>query len=364
MALLAEYAATRGHQRSVRPLVAAAADVAIWALIFIYSSPQSSRTQYPELTALWLLLPGCLLFLIYGVSVVYQTTFLARKITIFETGQAIIAFILAAVTILTFATRNGVLILGALCLLFSFACYETALRLFVNKSERRNFHVFAAWAAALLLAGSFLCLPPLWLAIFLGLAAMAATLLTSRLTLNAYGLLFLLAASVASGLLEFAFQALAGTHPASLPLSAAIVAACALVSSAASKHQPQESWKPQLLHLATAALAAFALAALLVRGMVSLVAMSTSTTPQAHSIAFLRTLILCAVALALAFAGARWRRVELTRIAYAALALVAVKLLFEDLRQGHLAFIAAAIFLFALTLIAVPRLAHKEWHSH
>ncbi|MGB9407947.1 MAG: hypothetical protein WCA89_10440, partial [Terracidiphilus sp.] len=77
----------------------------------------------------------------------------------------------------------------------------------------------------------------------------------------------------------------------------------------------------------------------------------------AHPIAFIRTLALCALALALAFAGSRWRRIELTRIAYATLALVAAKLLFEDLRQGRLEFIAASIFLFAITLIAVPRLA-------
>jgi hypothetical protein len=32
-------------------------------------------------------------------------------------------------------------------------------------------------------------------------------------------------------------------------------------------------------------------------------------------------------------------------------------LVLEDLRHGHLEFIAASIFLFAVTLIAVPRLA-------
>ena len=65
-------------------------------------------------------------------------------------------------------------------------------------------------------------------------------------------------------------------------------------------------------------------------------------------------------ALALADAGSRWRRIELTRIAYATLGLVAAKLLLEDLPLGHLEFIAASIFLFALTLIAVPRLARIE----
>ena len=38
-------------------------------------------------------------------------------------------------------------------------------------------------------------------------------------------------------------------------------------------------------------------------------------------------------------------------------ALLAVKLVLEDLRHGHLGFIAGSIFLFAITLIVVPRVA-------
>jgi hypothetical protein len=44
-------------------------------------------------------------------------------------------------------------------------------------------------------------------------------------------------------------------------------------------------------------------------------------------------------------------------LGYAGIALVAVKLIIEDLRHGHLEYVAASIFLFALTLIAAPRLA-------
>jgi predicted tellurium resistance membrane protein TerC len=89
--------------------------------------------------------------------------------------------------------------------------------------------------------------------------------------------------------------------------------------------------------------------------MMGLIALSVSPGP--HHLAFIRTLTICAAALALAFSGAHWRRVELTRIGYATLALVAAKLVLEDLRHGHLEFIAASIFLFAVTLIAVPRIA-------
>ena len=82
-------------------------------------------------------------------------------------------------------------------------------------------------------------------------------------------------------------------------------------------------------------------------------------TPDVFHVAFIRTLTVCSVALALAFGGARWQRLEMTRIAYAALAFMAAKLIFEDLRHGRMEFIAGSFFLFAVTLITVPRLAKR-----
>ena len=355
MAFLSEYAAVRNHQQSVRFLPALATDAAIWALIFIYSCPASTRVDYPALGTIALLLPGCLLFLIYSTSVALRTLLLRQKITAFETTQAMIAFLLAASSVLYFAPDNGAIILGTVCLLFSAACYAAVFFVLSKAAEGRNFHVFAAWAAGLFLAGCLLCLPPFWLATCLGLAAIAATVLATRPTLRFHGLIFLLVAAVASGLLAYAFHALAGAMPVTLDASVCIVSLCAFLCYAAGKRSPQENWKSQLLHLATAALAVFALAALLVQGLLSLSVLHM--TPSAPYVAFIRTLVLSALSIALAFAGSRWRRVELTRMAYAALGLVAAKLLLEDMRLGHLEFIAAAIFLFALTLIAVPQMA-------
>jgi hypothetical protein len=357
-ALTCEYAAIRNHQRSVRSLAALAADAGIWALIFIYASPQSARMDYLALSAAGLILPGCLLFLIYGASVAVRTLRLGQKISIFETGQAMVAFLLAASSVLYFEQGSGAVVLGLVCLLFSAACYAASFVLFSDKVDVRNFCIFATWAAGLFLAGSFLCLPPFWLAVCLSLAAIVAAALSTRtggLALRLHSLAFLVAAAIASGLLENAFNALAGIPPAMIGAGAFVISACALICFALGMRGPQESWKQQLLQLATAALAVFALAALLVEGLLHLVFLNT--TPDAPHIAFVRTLILCAVAFALAFSGSRWGRAELTRIAYATVALVAVKLLVEDLRHGRLEFIAASIFLFALTLIAVPWLA-------
>ena len=358
MAVLCEYVSLRIRSLGVRSLVAAAADLGIWGLIFIYSSPQSTRADYPVLGTAALLAPGFILFLIYAASVAYRTLFEQKKITFFETIQVMIAFLLAATGFLYFGPPAGTILLGVFCVALSAASYAAVYLSFDRMPERRNYQVFAAWSAALFLAGSLLCLPPMGQSACLGVAAVVATVLGARLSrpaLEFHGMVFLLAAAVVSGVLSYVFLALAGTLAGAPAWSVYLVSACAVVSYVAVKPCSRETWKQHLFHFVSASLAFAAAAALLVNGLVGLTALRV--IPEAHHLAFIRTLILCAAALALAYGGAHWRRMELTRMGYATLGLVAAKLVFEDLRHGHLEFIAAAIFLFAVTLIAVPRIA-------
>jgi hypothetical protein len=213
----------------------------------------------------------------------------------------------------------------------------------------------------LLLAGSFLCLPSLAITVLLGAAAIAATLIGSRaerLVFQFFGMVFLLVGAAESGLPSFLISSLAGT-PQGAPAAAIWIIACStILCYAAARPRTGESRLLQTLHLGFAALATAAVAALLVEGLTGLAALRIQ--PGAHHLAFIRTLTLCTVALGMVFAGAHWRRVELTRLGYAAMVLVAIKLVAEDLRHGHLAYIAASIFLVALTLIAAPRLARTR----
>ena len=355
MAAIGEFAAARNREPNVRTLIAPAADLAVWALVYIYSSPQNMHGDYPTLSTAALLAPGFTLFLIFGVSVALKTALKRETITVFETVQATIAFLLAASGLLFFEPRWGATALGIFCLVLSTASYAAAFLHFDPASERRNHAVFAAWSAALFLAGSLLSLPPLPAAACLGVAAIVATILGLRLSrpaLEFHGLIYLLAAAAASGLLEYGFRALAGTLPGAPSPGVLLVSVCAIFCYAAGKSRPAESGQRQFLRIATASVALCAAVALLVEGLMSVTALGVN--PGAPHLAFIRTLVLCAAALALAYSGAHWRRMELTRIGYATLVLVALKLVLEDLRHGHLEFIAASIFLFALTLIAVP----------
>ena len=358
MALASEAAAGRNHWIRLRPLVAAAADLAIWILLYIYSRPEGIPSEYKNVATPVLLALGCILFLIYGASTAFRTTRLRQKIRFFEIGQCVIAFLLAAFSVLRFGASAGAPVLGAFCLLFAAACYALAYAYFDRYHEERNYHVYATWSAALFLLGSALCLPPLLLALCLSVAAIVATLLgvrASRLTLEFHGLVYLAAAAYASGLLDYAGRALAGTFPAVPGWIVWIVAASAVSCYAVGGRFRTERWNQRLLKLLSAILAVAAVITFLVSVLVWLAAVGM--TPGAAQVAVIRTLITCVVALALAFSGSRWQRTELVWIAYGTLALVTAKLLFEDLQHGHPGSTAVSIFLYALALILVPRMA-------
>jgi hypothetical protein len=361
IAIAAEIAAARHRTLRVRPLVAAAADLALFALVWIYTSPASSSADYPSVAISLLLVFAPALLLIYAASASVQTLLLRRGISAFEVSQTLIAALLTVWTILEFWPGHGPLVLGALCLMASAAGYAVAFAWFDRLHARRNYHVYSTGSLALLLAGSFLSLPPAWLPFCLGFAAVLSILLSvfaSRRTLQFHALALLAAAAFSSGLLVFVFRAMAGAFPPSPSWIVSLTTACAVVSYAAVARLGEEQWPARVLRLLLAALAIASTAALLVWSFVRLIA--PGAAPAAEYIAVLRTLVSCAAALALAWCGSRLQRRELVWLAWTALALIAFKLLFEDLRHGHLGFTAASMFLYAVTILLAPRFLHSK----
>ena len=358
LAVLAEGAALGGRAERSRPLVALAADLAVFILMFIYSGAPETRADFPALGAAAILWPGCAVFAIYAAAIGVRTVVKGLRISIFETAQAMVAFLLVAGALVEFLPSSGKLALGGASLVLAVGTYAGAFLRFESFEERRNFEVFSGWSVGLLLIGCLLSMSGLAQAVALSVVAVAATVLGGRLdrrALEFHGLIYVLAAAGSSGLLVYAMHAMAGARPAGLGAPVWIASLAALVCYATAKFHPGERWRQQVLHLLEALLAAWAATALAVEGVLGLAALGL--TPDLHHIAFARSLILCLLALGLAYAGARWRRVELKRIAWTALGFMALKLVLEDLRHGHLGFIAGSIVLFAVALIAVPRLA-------
>jgi MFS family permease len=289
---------------------------------------------------------------------VVKTVILRKTIRVFEIVQTVIAFGLAATALLTFAPSLGSSLLGVICLALSAAAYLLVFRFFAHQSARRNYMVFAAWSAALFLLGCILAVPSPLSAPLLALVALAATWIgirANRVAIQFQATAYLIAAAIVSGMPAYVFYALAGVMPSAPSWPVVVVSICAAACYLVRKPLPRESWQSQLMQLVAATFSVSVVAAFLVNLLARLAAFAIQ--PQAHHLALIRTFVLCATVLSLAFAGVRGRRPELSRIAYFALALVAVKLVLEDLSHGQLAFIAASIFLFAVTLMVVPRLA-------
>ncbi len=353
-----EVAAARHRTLRVRTLVAAAADFLVFALIWIYSSPTAARTEYPGIGPAPLLAFAPLLLFIYAGSVSIQTLLLGRRISFFETAQTLVAFLLTIWGLLAFWSGPGARVLGLLCLAAAAAGYAVAFAGFERASSQRNFHVYATGSVVLLLAGCWLSLSTVWLPLILTLLAIAATLLgaqSARRILEFHGLAFLFAAAFFSGLLLWTVRALAGRFPASPAWMVYLVSATAMFgyTTVADSGGADSGWPLRLLRLLHAGLALSAAAALLVWALVSVAA---GQNPAPEHLAVTRTLAGCALTVLLAFAGSRQQRRELTWLAWTSLVCIAGKLFFEDLRHGHLGFTAASIFVYAVTLLAVPRL--------
>jgi hypothetical protein len=343
---------------SLRVIVAVTTDLAIWILIFLYRGPASARADYQELSTAALLLPALVLFSMQAVSIARRSELLRKKLAAFDVLQIMIAFLLAACSLLFFAPGTGAAMVSVALFVLAAACYAGAFLLLRRKGEARNFHVLAVWAMGLLLTGLFWLLPTAGVAVLLGIVALACIIVGTRIgsmSFEFHGVIYLAVAAAACGLMDYTLQALAGEMPRHAPWIVLFISTCALLCYAAGRERAGEAWPQQTLHFVPAWITVCSAAALLARGFVGLAALVV--TPDLHHVAFLRTLTVCLIALALALGGSLCQRLEMTRIAYVALAFVAAKLVFEDLRLGRMEFIAASIFLFALTLIGVPRLA-------
>ena len=368
MLALCEFAEARGREVGTRALNALATDVLLWATIYIYVGPPGTRTEYPTLGMAALIALGFVLLGIFLASVIYGTVIKRQRISVFEVIQTMIAFALAACGLLFFGPSAASLIFGILCFAMATAGYATVYLFFRDLQLRRNCRVFSTWSAGLFLIGCLLALPAGLQTTTLALAAVVAVALGARFnrfTLEFHGTAYLLAAAGLSGLAAFIWHVLVDSLPGALSgassWSVYFTLLCAMLCYAAIPRRDEPSWSQQTLHLLVAFLAICGAAALLVRGLMGLLALHVE--PQPHHLAFFRTFAICAAALALAYGGSHWRRTELTRLGYTALVLLAVKLVTEDLRNSRLAYIAASIFIFAVTLIAVPRVARRSRKS-
>jgi len=357
LALATEIAACVGHRLSLRAVVAIAADFAVWLIFDVMTSSRGVPEGYRPVGMMTLTLLCFALFAIYGGSIGIRSFVLRHRISIFEVVQGVFGFVLATWGTLRVTQGTVAPVLGVLFLLLAALNYWGALFRFADESHARNRRVSATWAAALLLSGCFLLLPASLQVPFLCLTALAGVFLYSRTHKFSLGLhtsFYLAAAAAVSSLPVYVATAFSGIVPAVPRWGLWSVVACAGLCYVIGSRVSEDRSSRRLLWIVPAALAGFPAAALVVVATVSLAAARIELAASRLSV--VRTVVNCALALALGFASSHWKRVELGWVAYAAVAFGALKLVFEDLRFGNAASLVVSLVFYGLVLILLPRL--------
>ena len=357
LALVTEIAACLGHHLTLRAAPAIAVNLSVLLLVDVMTSAEGVPRGYHPVTSTTLTTLCLALLAIYGGSIGIRTFWMRKRITLFEITQGVLAFVIGIFGAVHASHGSVVPALDVFFLLLSAACYWGAMSRFAGESHTRNRRVFVTWAAALLLAGSVLFFPANFQVPFLCLAAVAAAFVYMRTAKVSFGLhasLFLAAATAVSPLPNYVVNALAKTVPASPGWIVWIVAASAAVCYAVGLRRPEDQRTRRILRVVPAVLVSFASAALAVAAVVWIANGRLELTAPRLSV--IRTIVNCALALALGFLGSRWRRVELVWVAYAAVAFGTLKLLFEDLRYGNAASLVVSLLFYGLILILLPRL--------
>lgn len=366
LALLAIAAATElyiclNHAATFRVIPCITADFGVWLAIYILGS-ENVPEGYSPVAPAKLMLVCVLLPAIYGSSIGFRTFIRRGRIGVFEITQTMLSFALGAYGMMTASRNAAAPAIGLAFLLLATLCYWGTLWRFAATVHTRNRRVSATWAAALLLAATFMLLPGTIQVPFLCAAALLTAVLythTANLSLGLHASFYLASAAAASSLAIYVWNALAGTMPASPDWRAWVVASTAAICYGVESRHEVDEGRRRLLWLVPSGIVAFTIAGWAVATTVRLVAGRFELA--ASHLSTIRTVVICVLALALGMASRR-RHIELRWIAYAAVALGTLKLILEDLRFGNPASLVVSFVFYGSILIALPRLtrANKE----
>jgi hypothetical protein len=312
------------------------------------------------------LLLQLVIFAAYLVSIAARTLWRSRDVIPFEVVQTMALLVVGfgGAVYVTRSTGAGATGLGLASLVFGFGSYGVAFA-FVNWREGhwKNFVFYNSLAVVFMLAGVGLTVGAHAQAmIWAGLAVAAAALgyRYATLALGSHSAIYLVAGAIASGLFDCmldAFTASTARPWTVMDLSAWCVlggaAACSAIPMTVSRHVwGRYSRLPKivvvLILLVGAGAAVIDLAMPLMSGL-------PGAEPDAAVVAAIRTVVLGAAVLLLAWVGGRGVFAEGRWLMYAVLVLGGIKLLVEDLVAGRPATLVFSLAVYGAALIVAPR---------
>ena len=265
--------------------------------------------------------------------------------TAFEAAQCAAAFLIGigGGVRLSPATAAVLVVCGVACYVVSFAVIE-------RYGHGRNFYTYSTFGILLVLAGSRILLSGATAVAVWSLLAIAC-MWAGSFTLQIHGGIYLVLALASSGVLNEAAGFVLGSavwpgdHAMFLAAGAAVALICYIL---ADRHSA-------FFRLALAALPAWLLAGIAAGLLTSLYHMAFGASASQDYCATIRTFVLAAASLALAWAGPRWKLTEISRLIYPAMLLGAYRLLMVDLRQEHKPALVLSLLVYGTALIALPK---------
>ncbi len=371
IALAMEVSACLNHWLSERWLTATAADLAVLLATWLVAGERGLPEGYAAIPHAALLGAQVALLSIYLSSTIVRTLLRGFTFTWFETAQCALAFLISVGGGLQLTNGDARVApaLGLLALLCAAACYLVSFLMLDRGGEHgRNFHTYSTFGILLAVAGSRILLSGAAAAVAWSVLAVAAIWVGGiflRLTLKVHGAIFLLLALTASSALEQAAGLLLGsrTWPGGAPWaiwSGALTASLCYAIGTRHAAAVTPSWSSRTLRILVAGTAVW-LAAGIFAGLLTAGYHLLFGAEATHAYcATLRTLVLSATALLLAWAAGRWDRQEFGRLVYPVMALGAYRMIGVDLQQDRTAALFLSLLLYGAALILLPRLIRAQ----
>jgi hypothetical protein len=362
IAVAVEVSSCLGHFLSERWLVALAADLSVLLATWLVTREHGVPETYAAIPFGWLLGAQMALLGIYLASVVVRTLLRGLTFTWFETAQCVAAFLIAVGGGLRISGNPQWI--GVFLLAGGAACYLVSFRFMARVPEQaRNFHIYATFGILLLLAGSRILLPgaaasAMWCV--LALACNWAGSLFGSWLLRAHGGIYLLLGLAGSGALSKAAGFILGsahwTGDSPGALWAGLLAAALAYLLLVRGRGVREPAGAQAFRLAVAGTLAWLLAGTLAGAATS--GYHAAFGAEGHPYcATMRTAVLSGIALALAWAGSRWKVAELSRLAIPAMIVGGYRLVVVDLAQDYKPALFWSLAVYGGVLVLLPRLA-------
>ena len=346
VAAAVEYGACRDRGLTMRWTAAIPADLCAFLLAYLITKPSGLPEGYAPLSVRAVLLILWALLVVYLVSTLLRTLIRKRRIGWIEIAQVVALAALAIWTTVQVAHGSNVapLAVGIGCLAAAAGAYA-ASGWKLTRPPGINSVVYSIFALVLTLIGCRLLVSNLVLAALWSALALAATGFGEhwhRSALRIHGILYLAAAAIASGSMTW----IPAMAPAVLIGTTSALVYLLMVRSRAGE---TTTWPERLTSALAAGLSCWSLV-----GIVGAFAASFSMPAALQST--LRTIVISGLAIALVWLGSRQRLKELIWLLYPWMTFGAVKLMFEDLRQGRSTTSFISLCAFGAALIALPRL--------